>query len=676
MPARLEGTVRTRGTRTPAAGRRVTVDSREVVTDERGAFALEGVAPGKALVVNVDGIDVMTVTPQPGETIEVVVWVEPPAADTREVVVRYTRAPDAGVVRRVALDERRALPGSLDDPLRALSAEPGVARTPYDAGWLLVRGGDDGDTGIYLDGVRLPIAYHLGGYTSVLHPDLTEGLSFWPGAFPARYGDAVSGAVDLTPARAPADATRLSGGMNVVFAQAAAQVPTSFGGVAVAARRSYLDGVLTAALGREAAQIAPRFWDVQGQVHVGEATITAIALSDSIDAPSFDNSGIVTLRQQAVQVQGRVPVGPLQIRPWLASTERGVEGEGTPQTIREWYPGLRLHLEHDQGPARANAGIEGERRAYHFDRGGDELARTLWSGAPYGGLALGDDLSVWTEWRGRLVLIEDRPPLTASMPRGGVRVRLGDQLLYGSAARLSATPAPTLFLAVADGAYLGLERSDNLEVGADLAWRAWTLHTAAWERWSSERATVELDGSIGPGGGHARGLEGKLGWTSGGFAASVLGQLTESLLWEDERADGAPSPLEQRTRLEVVALQVLPRDWTVSGRLRATAGYPRLLVDGDRTPVEAYDLLVQGLVPLGLDEDDERLRPYGSLDVKIGRRFTFNHWRLTASLDVQNVTNRRVVEPVITGFGDTRPSYGFGLPILPVLAFDGEVFVR
>ena len=34
--------------------------------------------------------------------------------------------------------------------------------------------------------------------------------------------------------------------------------------------------------------------------------------------------------------------------------------------------------------------------------------------------------------------------------------------------------------------------------------------------------------------------------------------------------------------------------------------------------------------------------------------------------------HRRVVEPVITGFGEARPSYGFGLPILPVFAVEGR----
>jgi len=673
--AELTGVVRVRGTKAPVRDREIVVGPVRTQTDSAGRFLATPLPPG-TYTVHCDGAPALEIAIEEGERVEVEVWVAPPPAFAREVVLRYERKPTGAVVRRIQLDDRRALPGSLDDPLRALGIEPGIARTPYDAGWLLVRGGDDNDTGIYLDGVRLPIAYHLGGYTSVLHPDLAEGVSFWPGVFPARYGDALSGVVDLVPADDPVDTPRVAGGVNVVFAHAVAQVPTRSGSVSVAARRSYLDGVLTGVVGPEAARIAPRFWDVQAQAHIGETSITGIALSDRIDAPSFDSEGIVTLAQRAAQLQASVPMGALTVRPWIAATERSVAGEGTPQVLQEWYPGLRLHLEGQGSAGAGHVGLETERRAFHFDRGGDERNETLWTVAPYAGLATPGPLSVWTGWRGRAVAIPGRPPLTASMPRGGVRARLGDQLIYASVGRSTSLPPPTLFLAVPDGPYLGLERSDTAELGTELRWRRWQLMAAVWERWPASLAIVELDGSIGPSGASARGIEGRLSYQVDQLDVSVLGQLSRSIRWEDLPAEAFRSPLEQRRRLELVALQRLPRDWTLSGRFRATSGYPRREVEGILVPTQAYDLLRQQLVDLDLAEDDDLLRPYASLDVKVGKRFTFRRWRLTASLDVQNITNRRVVEPVITGFGDARPSYGFGLPILPVLAIDGEVFLR
>jgi hypothetical protein len=649
----------------------VRVGDQVTVTDADGRFAFTDVPIGPLQVQSSAGV--LDVVRSASEALQVVLWVDPPV-EADEVVVRYTRATPGAVERRIPLEQRALLPGSLGDPLRALSVEPGIARTPYDAGWLLVRGGDEDETGIFLDGVRLPIAYHLGGFTSVLHPDMTDEVRFWPGAFPARYRDALAGVVDIVPSQQAADQARVAAGVNVVFAHAHTAVPTRFGSVSVAARRSYLDGVLAAVLDPESARIAPRFWDAQAQVHLGEATVTALALGDAIDAPSFDNTGILTLEQQAAQVQARVPLGALTVQPWLAWTGRQVSGDGVPQSLSELYPGLRVEGTHTDGTLRAHAGAEAEQRTYRFDRDGDRRDAPVWVAAPYGGLAFGHPVGLWSEVRAQLVGVAEHPLRSEVSPRAGVRWFLGDQRLSASLGRGHQLPPATLFLAIDEGRYLDLEQADVADLSAALRWRAYTLDAAVWGRRAWPLANVEADGSVGPGGGSAWGLEGKLSARVGDLHGSLLAQTTRSLIYEDDPAIAGPKALEQRVRLELVALQSLPRDWAVSTRARYTSGYPRLFVQGVRQPEAAYDLLQQQVVDLGLQPSDDRLRPYASLDLKVSRRFTFRHWRLTASLDVQNLTNRRVVEPVITGFGDTRPSYGFGLPILPLLAFDGEWF--
>ena len=81
--------------------------------------------------------------------------------------------------------------------MRAVTIEPGLVRTPLDAGWLLVRGGAPEDTGLFIDGVRVPLVYHLGGFTSAIHPSLVSQVEFVPSGFPVRYGDATAGVVNL-----------------------------------------------------------------------------------------------------------------------------------------------------------------------------------------------------------------------------------------------------------------------------------------------------------------------------------------------------------------------------------------------------------------------------------------------------------------------------------------------
>ena len=56
----------------------------------------------------------------------------------------------------------------------------------------------------------------------------------------------------------------------------------------------------------------------------------------------------------------------------------------------------------------------------------------------------------------------------------------------------------------------------------------------------------------------------------------MLYQYTRSEKQEDPSDPWLPSPFETPHRIEVLAVQNLPRNWSVSLRFRASSGYPRL----------------------------------------------------------------------------------------------------
>ena len=68
-----------------------------------------------------------------------------------------------------------------------------------------------------------------------------------------------------------------------------------------------------------------------------------------------------------------------------------------------------------------------------------------------------------------------------------------------------------------------------------------------------------------------------------------------------------------------------------------------------------------------------RVEDYHTLDLKAAKRFVFRTWRLDAFLDVQNVYNHRVPEPVVTGFSDLGfEGLGFGFMTRPIFGVEGQ----
>lgn len=118
-------------------------------------------------------------------------------------------------------------PGGTADIMQTFQLMPGVTRAT-EASDLYVRGGEPAEAPVWVDGLRLPYASTFeslhGGLFGVLDPTVLKSAYFSSGGFSARYGDALSGVLDLTTEGRPRHASwRL--GANVVGAGGAARVP-------------------------------------------------------------------------------------------------------------------------------------------------------------------------------------------------------------------------------------------------------------------------------------------------------------------------------------------------------------------------------------------------------------------------------------------------------------------
>ncbi len=181
---------------------------------------------------------------------------EAPAPDEPEIVddeagfgaTARVRREEPGAATRITLrgEELTNVPGTFGEPLRVVATLPGVARTPFNLGYFIVRGASFENTGFFVDGFPVPILYHLGAGPAVLSSRLVDSMDFYPGGFPTRYGRFAAGIISLETGAPDHGGLHLEGEIDLFRASALAVVPIEGGrGVVTGAlRRSYYDLLL------------------------------------------------------------------------------------------------------------------------------------------------------------------------------------------------------------------------------------------------------------------------------------------------------------------------------------------------------------------------------------------------------------------------------------------------
>jgi hypothetical protein len=175
----------------------------------------------------------------------------------------YGVKPEPSRTATLSRAEVRQIPGTFGDPFRAIEVMPGV--TPIISGlpFFFVRGAPPGDVGYFVDGIRIPVLYHVGAGPAVIHPALIDRVDLYPGGYPARFGRFSGGIVDGETAPPASD---LHGEYNVRIFDAGALVETPFddhrGSVLLAGRYSYTAELLTLLQ----SNVVLNYWDYQARV--------------------------------------------------------------------------------------------------------------------------------------------------------------------------------------------------------------------------------------------------------------------------------------------------------------------------------------------------------------------------------------------------------------------------
>ena len=107
----------------------------------------------------------------------------------------------AASLAELTRDDVQTLPGLNEDVLRVTRFLPGTASNALSAR-SHVRGGRDEELAVYFDGVPLFEPFHYKDVQSLLgmlDPGSISKIDFFSGVFPARYGNRLSGVLDISP---------------------------------------------------------------------------------------------------------------------------------------------------------------------------------------------------------------------------------------------------------------------------------------------------------------------------------------------------------------------------------------------------------------------------------------------------------------------------------------------
>ncbi len=322
--AEMTGQVVDRGTSKPVAGVTVALDTgQNAVTGADGKFVIHGVAPGKHGVT----LTGEKLTPigteesfEAGKQLDATYDVElktekaPDDDSDFEIVVTAPRLGKQVISTEITAKEATKIPGTQGDVLKVVESMPGVARAAVGSGAIVVWGSAPEDTGVYVQGVRVPRLYHDGGYRSVVHGDLVKSVELVPGGYGAQYGRGLGGLI--TVALRPMDDDKVHGSVSADVIDAAASVRGPIGDklhFTLAGRKGYLKEVVEGVGSASVADVVPlpQFWDAQARLQYDLSPKESLELggllsSDQTDYNLVDPDPAQTKRESRGLTFGRV----------------------------------------------------------------------------------------------------------------------------------------------------------------------------------------------------------------------------------------------------------------------------------------------------------------------------------------------------------------------------------
>ena len=725
----IKGRVRERGTRVPVVGAAVIIETQgiEVRTDSQGRFDISALSPAsysvKALSPDFQP-EIVTAQVRQGEQTNIDFYLTPKRVNPYETVVRGKRR--VTTVSRISLKQEQltSVPGTFGDPIRVIQNLPGLARTPFVGGAILIRGAAPQDSGVYLDGVRIPLLFHFLGGPSVINPQFLRGIDYYPGNADVRYGRLTAGVVDVTTADTFTKEWHGSAKIDLLDASVFLNAPISENvSVAGAFRRSYIDAILPLALdaaGQEATTVLPAYYDYQLRNDIRISDDNRIFI---LGFGSFDDLRVVSNepdRDENVDLDSEITFHRLHLQ-WKYRISSSISSRLSPYfgydsiaiglgdssiKIKTWVGGVREDLEIKVNPELlVRTGLDVEVRHSSFDSLipippdyrnpviPDQLftrnVQPVLVTQALGGVAAYAD-AVW-QTTDNLQLIGGLRLDTmfyfgnvelALSPRGTIRYKLfRDTTLKGAAGLFAQAPPPAFANDTFGNPDLSLEKAAQFSVGFEQQFTA-ALNLDAQlyyiHRFDSAVASDRLVVNDGGGFDRVNAVSSGLGRSYGlellfkhEVTRYFYGWLAYTLSWaerqQEEDGDFERFTFDQRHILTLVASFRLGGGWEIGGRFRLVSGRPEPdITDG----IFDNDVGRYRGIELPGQQPDGPL--FHQLDLRVEKTWFFEVWRLAVFLDIQNIYNSPNPEATLYDYRFRESGPLRGIPILPTFGVKGS----
>ena len=171
--------------------------------------------------------------------------------ENKELVIEASRPGSGGAAtgRSITITERDIAQtgeiGIIEDVMSSIKLLPGVGYAGLFNALPSIRGGDPGDLSASLDGYYVFSPYHWGGGYSIFDPRMVQNARLSHGVFSTRYGNTISGLLEITTKKPSPTETEFELGANTSAANFSLSLPLSgSGGLLFMGRVTYYDPII------------------------------------------------------------------------------------------------------------------------------------------------------------------------------------------------------------------------------------------------------------------------------------------------------------------------------------------------------------------------------------------------------------------------------------------------